>query len=70
MEIRFGEITSNDLNEIRKLQPEGWTDIMPEYELYVRKKFCFPLKYFLDKRACTIKPHLIKCYLQPDQIIF
>ncbi len=54
MEIQFGEITSNDLNEIGKLQPEGWTDIVPEYELYVRNKFCFPKKAILDNEMVGV----------------
>jgi hypothetical protein len=54
MKIQFGEIANSDLNEIRKLQPEGWTDIVPEYELYVRKKFCFPIKAMLDNEMVGI----------------
>jgi len=54
MKIQFGEITGNDLNEIRKLQPEGWNDIVPEYELYVRNKFCFPKKAMLDKKMIGV----------------
>ena len=54
MELQFGGITSNDLNEIRKLQPEGWTDIVPEYELYVRKKNCFPIKAILGNEMVGI----------------
>lgn len=44
MEIRFSEILPGDLIEIRELQPEGWPDIVPEFEFYIRKGFCHPLK--------------------------
>jgi hypothetical protein len=54
MEIQFRGITYNDLNEIRKLQPEGWTDIVPEYDLYVRKKYCFPIKAMLDNKMVGV----------------
>lgn len=50
----FGEITYNDLNEIRQLQPEGWTDIVPEYEYYVRKDFCFPVKAIIEKNIVGV----------------
>ena len=32
-EMRFGKISPNDIVEIRKLQPEGWPDIIPDCEL-------------------------------------
>lgn len=54
MEIQFEEITYNDLDEIGKLQPEGWTDILPEFVLYVRKKNCFPIKAILGKKMVGV----------------
>ena len=38
------DFTFDDLRRIRHLQPEGWTDIVPEFEYYLRKPFCFPIK--------------------------
>ncbi len=38
------DFTLNDLGRIRHLQPEGWNDIVPEFEYYLRKPFCFPVK--------------------------
>lgn len=52
--MHFGEITYNDLNEIRQLQPEGWTDIVPEYEYYIRKDFCFPVKAIIEKKIVGV----------------
>jgi GNAT superfamily N-acetyltransferase len=54
MNMQFGEITLHDMNEIRKLQPEGWNDIVPEFEYYVRKEFCFPQKAILDNRIVGV----------------
>jgi GNAT superfamily N-acetyltransferase len=48
IQVEFRDITTNDLSEIKKLQPEGWPDIVPEFEFYVRKDYCFPIKAILD----------------------
>ena len=42
--MNLSPITVTDLEELRKLQPEGWPDIIPETEFYIRSPFCFPLK--------------------------
>jgi GNAT superfamily N-acetyltransferase len=42
--MQFRDIAYDDLDEIRNLQPEGWPDIVPEFEYYIRTKFCFPIK--------------------------
>lgn len=42
--MNLSQITAHDLDELRKLQPEGWPDIIPETEFYIRSSFCFPLK--------------------------
>ncbi len=42
--MNLNPITAGDLEEIRKLQPEGWPDIVPEAEFYIKSSFCFPLK--------------------------
>ena len=54
MEMQFGGITYNDLNEIRKLQPEGWPDIVHEFEFYARKNFCFPIKAIFDNKIVGV----------------
>jgi GNAT superfamily N-acetyltransferase len=46
--MNFNLITAHDLDELRKLQPEGWPDIIPETEFYIRSSFCFPLKVETD----------------------
>ncbi len=48
------DFTRNDLGRIRHLQPEGWNDIVPEFEYYVRKSFCFPVKVTIGDRIAGI----------------
>jgi predicted N-acetyltransferase YhbS len=38
------EITENDLDQLHSLQPEGWSDIVPEFRTYLREDYCFPVK--------------------------
>jgi len=52
--MQFRNITYNDLNEIRKLQPEGWPDIVPEFEYYIGKRFCYPVKAISDNEIVGI----------------
>lgn len=52
--MNYCMLTYNDLNEIRKLQPEGWPDIVPEFEFYVRKEFCFPIKAISDNKIVGV----------------
>jgi GNAT superfamily N-acetyltransferase len=52
MELR--PLTYDDLDETKKLQPEGWPDILPEFEFYVRKKFCYPIKALLDRKMVGV----------------
>lgn len=40
----FELITYNDLDEIRGLQPEDWSDITPDFEFYIRSSFCKAIK--------------------------
>lgn len=48
------DFTRNDLGRIRHLQPEGWNDIVPEFEYYLRKPFCFPIKLTVGDRIAGI----------------
>ena len=42
--MMFQEIKYEDIQEIGRLQPEGWSDIIPEFEYYTTSEFCFPIK--------------------------
>ncbi len=48
------DFTLNDLGRIRHLQPEKWNDIVPEFEYYLRKPFCFPIKLTIGDRIAGI----------------
>jgi len=42
--MQFETITTHDLDKIRKIQPEDWTDIIPDISFYIRSSFCHPIK--------------------------
>ena len=52
--LNFQQLRVHDLDELKKLQPEGWTDIIPEFEGYVQKNFCHPIKAVLDQHIVGV----------------
>jgi len=44
----FEPITFLDLDEIRSLRPEGWSDIVTDYEFYINSTYCIPVKTKLN----------------------
>jgi len=42
--MQFETITTHDLDKIRDIQPEDWTDIIPDISFYIRSSFCSPIK--------------------------
>jgi GNAT superfamily N-acetyltransferase len=59
MEIQFATIIHDDLDKIRGLQPDGWPDILPEFEFYIEKEFCHPIKAILNDRIVGIGTSII-----------
>lgn len=53
-EMQFDPVTYNDLGEIRNLQPEGWSDIVPEFKFYVDSAFCNPIKIKIDNKIVGV----------------
>lgn len=49
----------HDLNEISHLQPEGWPDIIPEFEFYIRSAFCCPVKISADNRIVGVGTSIV-----------
>lgn len=47
-------IVENDLQSLRELQPEGWPNIVPVYDYYLKMPFCTPLKVMLEKRIAGV----------------
>ncbi|MBN1791330.1 MAG: GNAT family N-acetyltransferase [Bacteroidales bacterium] len=52
--MKFLPITSYDLDEIKHLQPEDWSDIIPDMEFYIRSGFCRTVKACVDNRIAGI----------------
>jgi GNAT superfamily N-acetyltransferase len=50
----FKEITNNDLDQLKSLQPDGWPDIIPEFNFYINSPFCFPVKTEIDGQIAGI----------------
>ena len=42
--MTFQEIKYEDAQELARLQPEGWSNIIPDFEYYIKSEFCYPLK--------------------------
>lgn len=42
--MRFEPIKFKDLDEVKKLQPDGWGDIIPEFTFYIEVNYCYPIK--------------------------
>jgi GNAT superfamily N-acetyltransferase len=57
--MEFETITYNDLGEIANLQPEGWPDITPEFEYYINKDFCHPLKIKEDNKIVGVGTSIV-----------
>jgi len=52
--LSFERIGYEDLEVLKRLQPEGWTDIRPDFEFYTRSGFCIPLKAVLDNNIVGV----------------
>jgi GNAT superfamily N-acetyltransferase len=47
-------VALNDLKDIGPLQPDGWSDIIPNIAFYVASDFCNPIKMTVDNRLAGI----------------
>ncbi|MGL1902018.1 MAG: GNAT family N-acetyltransferase [Fibrobacterales bacterium] len=52
MTLTITPVTYDDLSELNYLQPEGWPNIIPEFERYLSSPFCSPIKV-LEKGEIT-----------------
>jgi GNAT superfamily N-acetyltransferase len=52
--MQIDAITSKDLESLRHLQPEGWSDIIPDLTFYITSKFCNPVKMVVGERITGI----------------
>ena len=47
-------ILPEDICNLSDLQPEGWDDIKPHFEFYVRSAFCDPIKLIFDGKLAGV----------------
>jgi len=52
--MKIEPISFKDLDNLRHLQPEGWSDIGPDLEFYVQSDFCFPIKAVAENKIAGI----------------
>ncbi len=52
--MKIEPVNCDDLEEIRTLQPEGWSDIVQKYSYYIDKQFCHPGKIILDAKIVGV----------------
>jgi GNAT superfamily N-acetyltransferase len=52
--MQIETITSKDLDSLRHLQPEGWSDIIPDLAFYVNSDFCNPVKMVVGESIAGI----------------
>lgn len=43
--MKIEPVILQDLEEIKQLQPDGWPDILPYIQFYVKSDRCFPIKF-------------------------
>lgn len=59
MQIHFAPVSPDDLAEISHLRPEGWPDIVPDFEFYLRSEICHPVKAVLDSKIVGLGASII-----------
>ncbi len=57
--MQFEKLTNDDLEEIRHLQPEGWSDIASAFESYISHDFCYPVKTRLYNKIIGIGTSIV-----------
>jgi N-acetylglutamate synthase-like GNAT family acetyltransferase len=54
MDIKIEKISAADINNIKDLQPIGWSDITIEFEQYIKQDFCNPIKVIVNEKVVGI----------------
>ena len=52
--MKFNKIFHSDIDEIGKLQPIGWTDIVPVFKFYIDSPYCRPICVKQDNKIIGI----------------
>ena len=50
----FSKLISDDLMNVSRLQPDGWSDILPDIRFYINNDWCFPIKHSQDDQLAGI----------------
>lgn len=46
--MKVQALEKEDLKLIADLQPDGWSNIIPNYDFYIKSSFCFPIKVLVN----------------------
>jgi len=57
--MNFEELQQKDISKLRNLQPDGWSNIVPEFEFYVNSPFCYSIKAEINNRIIGIGAAII-----------
>jgi ribosomal protein S18 acetylase RimI-like enzyme len=52
--MRVETLVQNDVKLLGELQPEGWGDIMLNFDFYTKYSFCFPIKTVIENKIAGI----------------
>jgi GNAT superfamily N-acetyltransferase len=52
--MEFELMNSKDLERIDHLQPDNWSDIIPEFDYYLKSPFCTALKKEIDNKIIAV----------------
>lgn len=50
----YAKLTYYDIEQIKSLQPDGWSDISEAYKFYCKNDYCNPIKVTLDGKIIGI----------------
>ena len=53
-EKAISTINLNEIASLSSLQPEGWVDIVPQFDFYTKSAFCYPIKVTMNNEIVGI----------------
>ena len=59
LELEHTIVTTEDLPQIKNLQPDGWPDICNDFEYYINNDFCYPIKVVVNERIVGLGVSII-----------
>lgn len=57
--MQFEKINVLDLEEVAKLQPEGWSEIKTKFQFYIENEFCTPYKMTIDNAIVGVGCNIV-----------